>query len=295
MASPQVVQRLQQAVEKLKSVDKARLLRSSLGEESLEQAGFATVVADIIKKADFALQYATPLDDSFVAAVADIFTNLGAQLESQATRQNSDYVSQRAGFTTTFHNTAQGLRQYWTHFISAAVEARGFLEDEGIRTEYKKTVSEMKGEADEALKRVKEESQKTIEEARQLAKDIEERARRTAAHISVKDAQKQFQEAQGQLDDQVKLWAALSVGSLAAFLGVAVYLAKIKLPDQWQWHVVYYTAIRVTILTAVGAAATFCLRILRAQMHMMWVPEILARQFRKFWHGLDPPARPLAG
>src|SRR5260370_28654235 len=28
---------------------------------------------------------------------------------------------------------------------------------------------------------------------------------------------------------------------------------------------------------------------------LLWVPEILARQFPKFWHGLDPPARPLSG
>jgi hypothetical protein len=27
----------------------------------------------------------------------------------------------------------------------------------------------------------------------------------------------------------------------------------------------------------------------------VWVPEILARQFRKFWHGLHLPARSLAG
>jgi transcriptional regulator with XRE-family HTH domain len=28
---------------------------------------------------------------------------------------------------------------------------------------------------------------------------------------------------------------------------------------------------------------------------LVWVPEILARQFRKFWHGLYPPARSLPG
>ena len=64
------------------------------------------------------------------------------------------------------------------------------------------------------------------------------------------------------------MWAVLSVLSIAVFLGVAIVLSRVTLPEQWQWHVVYYSAIRITILTAVGAAATFCLRILRAQMHM---------------------------
>jgi hypothetical protein len=33
----------------------------------------------------------------------------------------------------------------------------------------------------------------------------------------------------------------------------------------------------------------------RGQFVVLWVPEILARQFRKFWHGLHLPARSLAG
>lgn len=173
-----------------------------------------------------------------------------------------------AKIRTVVNNLLQQLQPHWCHFVTAAIEARGFLEDEGIRKEYQKAVTEMQTQAGDALKHVQEESAKTIAEARKLAEEIEQRARRTAAHISVAEAQKQFREAQSDLDGQVKIWTALSILSLAAFLGVAVYLSKVKLPDEWQWHVVYYTAIRITILTAVGAAATFCLRILRAQMHM---------------------------
>ena len=32
-----------------------------------------------------------------------------------------------------------------------------------------------------------------------------------------------------------------------------------------------------------------------AVFELVWVPEILASQFRKFWHGLDLPARLLPG
>jgi hypothetical protein len=45
-------------------------------------------------------------------------------------------------------------------------------------------------------------------------------------------------------------------------------LAKIHLPEGMKWEIVYFAAIRITILTAVGATATFCLRMLRAHMHM---------------------------
>jgi len=259
---------MKQVLDKLKSVDRERLLRPSLGEESLEQAGFATTLNTIIGRATFALEYGKAVDESIFSAVINIFTSLHSALDTQSKRGNTEYVAQRASFTNQVTAAVQQLQPHWTHFVTAAIEARGFLEDEGIRKEYQKTVEEMKAQAEEALKHVKEESQKVLEQATKLAKDIEERARRTAAHISVEEAQKQFKEAQTDLDEQVKLWSWLSGISLAAFLLVAFGLSRVVLPEKWQWHVVYYTAIRITILTAVGAIATFCLRILRAQMHM---------------------------
>jgi hypothetical protein len=268
MASPQLLDQLKQVLDRLKSIDKERLLRPSLGEESLEQAGFSTTLNTIIGKATFALEYGKTIDDTTFNTVMNTFTNLYGTLDAQAKRGNADYVSQRTNFTNQVTAAIQQVQPYWTHFVSAAIEARGFLEDEGIRKEYQKTVTDMKAQADEVLKHIKEESGKVLEQATKLAKDIEERARRTAAHISVEEAQKQFKDAQIDLDKRVKWWAVLSVGSLAAFLLVAFFLSRVELPEKWQWHVVYYTAIRITILTAVGAAATFCLRILRAHMHM---------------------------
>jgi leucyl-tRNA synthetase len=268
MASPQLLDQMKQLLGKLKSIDRERLLRPSLGEGSLDQAGFSTTLDTVINKANFAVEYGKVVDESIFSSVMNIFTNLHATLDAQSKRVSADYVGQLATFTNQVAALLQQLQPHWTHFISAAIEARGFLEDEGIRKEYQKTVEEMKAQAEEALKHVKEESEKVLAQATKLANDIEERARRTAAHISVEEAQKQFKEAQNDVDKQVKLWGWLSAGSLAAFLSLAFYLSRVKLPDQWQWHVVYHTAIRITMLTAVGAAATFCLRIFRAQMHM---------------------------
>jgi hypothetical protein len=268
MASEQSMKQMEQILNDLKGIDRAKLLRPKIGEESLEQTGFAKTVDTSLKKAAFAYQYGVDVDDSVFSAVMNVFSNLRSILKTQADCNNAEYVQRKGGFIIQVDSTIQQLRQYWTHFVAAAIEARGFLEDEGIRKEYQETVDKMKAQADEAVKHVQEESNKTIEEARKLAKEIEDRARRTAAHISVEEAQRQFREAQQDVDKQVKLWAVLSVGSLAAFLLVAIFLSRVTLPDQWQWHVVYYTAIRITILTAVGATATFCLRILRAQLHM---------------------------
>src|SRR5260370_17650708 len=184
MASQQVMNQLKAVVEQLKSIDRPRLLRSSIGEESLEQVGFDGTVDKILKKAGFALEYGTTVDDNILNAVMSTFNALREQLTAQTSRANAEYVSQKAGFITTVTNLLQQLQQYWCHFISAAIEARGFLEDEGIRKEYDKAVTERQTQAGAALKHVQEESAKTIPEATKLAEEIEQPARRPAPHIS---------------------------------------------------------------------------------------------------------------
>jgi len=127
----------------------------------------------------------------------------------------------------------------------------------------------LKEESSAALKLVKDEAAKTIEDAKQLAHQIEEKARRTAARISVEAAQEQFRLAQTDLKKQLILWGSLSGVAVIAFLLAAWWMSHLDLPKgDAPWHMVYFAAIRITILTAVGAVAAFCLKILRAHMHM---------------------------
>ena len=160
------------------------------------------------------------------------------------------------------------LKQFWPPFVTAAVESRGFLEDEGARREHERTIESIKKESESALQQVQSEAQKTIAEAQALAEQIENRARLTASGISVEEAQKQFREAQTALDRRVKIWSGLGVACVVGFIATAIFFAVVDLPDQWRWHVIYYGAIRVSILTAIGTAAAFCLKILRAHLHM---------------------------
>jgi hypothetical protein len=268
MAAKEQIDAMRQVFDGIKGIDRERLLRPSLGEESLEQSGFGATLDAIRKKAGFVLEYASAVDNSTLANSRTILEQIRAKLDQQSRMNNPQYVSIRGQFSASIEQFLDQLRSHWPQFVSAAVDDRGLLQDEGIRKAYQDAVADMKAQSDEALKRVREESEKTISEARKLAREIEARARDTAAHISVKEAQDEFKAAQQGLDRQVQFWAALSVIAIAAFIWVAVYLARVQFPEQSKWHVVYFTAIRITILTAVGAAATFCMRILRAHMHM---------------------------
>lgn len=267
MATQSQIANLKKVADGFRAVDQEKLLRSSIGEESL-QSVFGPKLSLLNKKLEFALEFAPSVNDNIVLQVASVFEQLRQQMDAQAKRNNAEYVAQRTQFLTTMDNYSELLLQHWPPFITAAIEMRGFLQDGGIRKEYQRTIDAMKEQSEAALKLVKDEAGKTIEEARKLAQQIEDRARRTAAHISVEAAQDQFREAQKDHDKQVKRWSWLSGISIIAFLGVAVYLTQVQFPEEWKWHIIYYTAIRVTILTAVGAIATFCLRILRAHMHM---------------------------
>lgn len=268
MATPDLIAAMKATFDGLKAIDKDRLLRPNIGEESLLQAGFTDTYERIMRRATFAVEYGATVDNNVLASTRNIFETLRNTLDNQAKLPNPGYVSQKANFLQQVSGNLEQLNQYTPHFVAAAVEARGFLQDEGIRKEYHKTVEEIRAQAQESLRQVKEESSRTIEEARKLAQQIEDRARKTAAHISVEAAQEQFRLGQEDLDKNVQLWAALSIGSIVTFVVFAVYLANVHFEELPNWHVIYFAAVRITILTAVGAVATFCLRILRAQMHM---------------------------
>lgn len=267
MASEALIEQLKNYSNEIEQINKDRLLRSSLGEESLQE-DFGSRLQEIQRRFEFALQYASEVHDNQVANILEPLSYIKSTMEAQTNLSNAEYVAQRSNFLANIDAYLEQLKEFWPPFVTAAVESRGFLEDEGVRREYERTIDSIKNESDSALQQVKSEAEKTIAQARALAEQIENRARLTASRISVEEAQKQFRDAQTALDRQVKLWSGLSAVCVVGFIGSAIYFANIELPDQWRWHVIYHSAIRVSILTAVGTAAAFCLKILRAHLHM---------------------------
>ena len=266
MASDTSIKQLQDLLEVIVNIDKDKLLRASLGEEALGE-GFASTLAEIQKKVEFVLQYAHNLHDQQIGNILSILVEVGKEFKRQADCSNVDYVARRQQFLGTVSGSLERLKQFWSPVVTAAVEARGFLDDEGVRREYEHTIESIKKESKTALQQVKEESNKTIEEARTLAKQIEDRARLTAAKISVEEAQKQFREAQAALDRRVKVWAVLGSVGVSGFLGVAIWFATMN-PSGQGWQLVYYGAIKISVLTVIATTTAFCLKILRAHLHM---------------------------
>jgi hypothetical protein len=131
-------------------------------------------------------------------------------------------------------------------------------------------------DAQDMRARMQAEIESAIQSAREEAKSIFQLAQQTAQGVSLDEVQKQFATAADECYTAVKLWAALSGIFVVFFVIIIVGFLNWWTPTFLgaagekgaPGSAIYQTVIRVTILTAVAAIATFCLRVFRAQMHM---------------------------
>ncbi len=96
--------------------------------------------------------------------------------------------------------------------------------------------------------------------------------KKEVAGVLVSEAAKQFFDAQKWLNWQVVIWAGLSSVGVAAFLWTAsLFVATQKLPAEWTWQIAFYAGMRVVLLGGIAATASFCLRMLKAQIALAQV------------------------
>lgn len=103
-------------------------------------------------------------------------------LVDHAERDNKKFVERHDAFRKDFAGTYNEFTKYWPAITSAAVEQSGLLQ-----IEYQQFVDDLKKQAADVQTKISQ----MIENAQQ----IEVRARETAAGISIREAQKQFEAA----------------------------------------------------------------------------------------------------
>jgi hypothetical protein len=268
LATDQVLKNLYASLDSLKQIDTAKLLRRNLGDESLESS-FTPQLAEITRLQDFVRKYAPGVHDDQVSQARSTFDTIGNLMNTQANYSSADFISQRQTFLNQVDSQLRESLRWKPSFIAAAIEERGFLQDEGIRQEYRAAVERLQHDSAATLATVKKETEKALEEAKKLAEEIETRARKTATKISVKDAQEQFSAASIDLTKKVSAWAKAGIASTAVLvIGAAVFMWW-PLPDAGVWPVaLYHTLLRLFVLSALGALSAFSFRMLRAHLHM---------------------------
>ena len=269
MASDRKRQELATAVNRISNIGSAELLRKNFGDQSLE-GDFSRDLDEINKLAAFARQHAAIVHDSHVSQAIQTLNNLANAMEAQAARSPAEYISYRQNFMDTVRQQIEEATLWRPIFAGSAVLERGFLEDEGIRQEYERVVTELNERAEATLAQVKKQADDAVAEAEKLAEEIEARARKSATKMSVEEAQTQFSEATKELQEKVKTWGWWAVGSVCVLLGLPLVFMYWPLPGEDTWPVaLYHTLLRVFMLSAAGAAVTVCVRLYRAHLHMI--------------------------
>jgi hypothetical protein len=254
MATVRHMDELVEQFTKFSNLDKDKFLRPNLGDASLQRE-LKPIIDDINRKVDRVLKMAI----NRVSAQA--FTELKTAIEEivrimdeHSKRKEAEYVSQNQRVLSEFNGKYEQILAVWPNFIAAEVESSGILQGD-----YQKFTDDLA-----------KHSAKILEQAEKQAQRIEASARQTAAKVSIKEAQEQFGEARKHHRNQAIIWSAISVLILLGFFMIIFnfYNAQFIVSEQFQLQALYHTILRLTILTGIGAIATFCLRILRAHMHM---------------------------
>ena len=139
MATKKSIEQVEEAIKNLESINLERLFRSNLGDESL-QPEVQPKLEKILAKARFALDYAPEVADQPVVGVAQQLSAVYQELKVQAERDSPEYIQNKEAVLNSLDNRLEAILPFWPSFVTAAVEARGFLEDEGIREESRKAI-----------------------------------------------------------------------------------------------------------------------------------------------------------
>ena len=267
MASNQDVKQLTSLANEIHSIDMNALTRPALGIESLQDE-LQPRLKELDQKLSLAVQYAPEVPSSQIQSIiADFETIRNGMTELANMGDSATYIQHSKQFLQYFDNYMEQLRANWGPVVIAAILSKGLLDEDGIKTAHDKAIEELKAQASRTLSEIEGKSKESIAKARELAEQIENRARQTATGISVEEAQSQFRDAQKQFDTSVRNWSLISMIPIALFAIFAVYLWNQQGPSAIG-SAIYYTSIRFAVLGSLGALSAFCLRILKAHIHM---------------------------
>ncbi len=265
MASEDLVERLTSIRDAIRELERDKLYRPNLGEEAFTET-LGPKLELLLSRADFAVEYALNVPNEQVDGIITQLDSVRDQLSKVAELPAQQFIGAKVGVLTNLDNRIESIKTYWPPFVTAAIEARGVLSDEGIREASLQAIQTVKHETAAALENLKEHMREMLEVARADASEIEGRARRTARNVSNEDVQAQFRAGVAHHDTQISLWTKLSGASMAVFVS---FFALVWFDDPGSpGTVLYHTAIRFAMLIALGTVMAFCIRTLKAHMHM---------------------------
>ena len=268
MANKNILTNLDEAIKALESVDIDRLKRPSLGDESLAKdiVPRLTIIDKIVGQAK---RYAPLVHDDIVQHAQSNITSIAEAMTAHAALESSPYIDQKEAFLQGLDDQIEDSKSWQPILAAAAMSDRGLLDDEGIKRESDQALEYLKKTTAETLATIQAEAEKAIQGAKDLADQIEAKARLTASQISVEEAQRQFKAAADGDQARIKLWGCLTGVSVFLLVSGPLLFTQWELPAGAEWPVaLYHTLLRVLALSAIAGMATLGFRMLRAHLHL---------------------------
>jgi ElaB/YqjD/DUF883 family membrane-anchored ribosome-binding protein len=271
MADKQNIENLGANLERFKNLDWNKLRRNEIGVEGLGDLVESPKqqAIDIVGKA---IRFGDFLDDETIGTLDTQLTRLLQLCTEQLNRNNNEYMTQKGQFLANFQGQLNKMYVQRTKIVAAGILQLGFLEPDafrkGLSEEFGRLGAELGSRAQEEIEKIKDRANKILDETRHLAKEIELRARDTAAGFSMKDAQDQFAEASELLRKKVKFWGVVSTLLAVAAVALVLFMFAEDHDTTNTLNLIYHGALRLIMLGGFATALTFSLKMMRAYMHM---------------------------
>lgn len=250
----------------IQKLTKEQIIRPNYGETSLKS--WEPEFDKMNQKFDFILKYWSQVDSQTNKNVQTALNQIHSQLQQLIGFSEAQFVSNKQQVTTQINQQISIIKQYWPHYISAAIEGTGLLTNVDLKKEFLALTSNLKEKTTEALLKIEAESQAIINKTMEIADDIESTARKTAQKISVGEAQEQFRLAEQNNLRSIKIWGGITIFFVLAFTISIICMLAIDLPDKWTWQIIYYSALRATAIGFIGTLLAFSLKMLKSHLHM---------------------------
>src|SRR6185436_11787219 len=205
MASREQADRIRKLIERIRNIQAEKLIRPNLGDLSLRQE-LENRIPKMNNRLALILEHLDQLTDERVGYFANGLTQLASLISTQATQDDSHFVSTRESFVRQMDEIWSGLLGIWIHLIVPAIESKGLLGKSVFEEEKATVLGELRSEGKKALQEVRSEAAGILMQAREAAKNIEGKARLTATGVSVEVAQRQFGEARQSYRNRAIVW-----------------------------------------------------------------------------------------
>ena len=271
MAKQHTLARISEILDAFAKVDMDLVKRSGLGDESLSPdiVGLEKEINLIARQAD---NYADRVHDDVALMIIPNLRKITTALDEQARRSPNEYIDNKQSFIESLQSQIEQSKVWRSEIAQMLMLNLEVFEVESLQEGFQEIKDQLNKARDSFLPELQNECTHQLNKAKKSAREIEDRARQTAQHISVKDAQVQFQDAADKGAASAKQWSwivAVSLGVLIATILLLMFLAEPPAGKEvFSAASLYFTLTRLFLLSTLASGSAFAFKMLRVHLHM---------------------------